>query len=110
LLRASAIEFLIGAAQLLFNFLLIADIANGTQHKVPITDGNRTQHDFHWKLRAIPAPTKKLQTCPHTSNFWSMAESAAVLVMAGTMTLWHQNFDFLAQEIVPRVPEKLFRL
>ena len=110
LLCGAAVEFLVGAAQVRFNFLAVADVTNRAEDEAAVADGNWAQHNFHGEFGAVAAAPEEIKACSHASNLGRLGEAFPVRVVSGTVTFRNQDFDLLPKQLVAGVTEEFFGL
>src|SRR5579871_5004414 len=97
-------------AKLLFRPLTLGDVAYGAGHQYAFIGSDGTQTDFDGKFAAVLAQSIKLQAGSHRANARLVKESGAVAGMAASKTFRYQGLDFAAQQLFPRITEKLLHL
>src|SRR5579864_5356263 len=98
-------QITLAAPQRFFRLLALGDVADGTGDKRALLRLQGTETDLHGKLRAVFSPSIQLQTRTHGPHPRLREELRAVFGMSAPKSFRHQNFDLLAQEFFPLVPE-----
>src|SRR5438876_2265538 len=91
--------------QCLLCALALGDVTDGAGDERALLRFQRTEADFHWKLRAVFPPSVQLQTRTHRPRARLGEEAQAVFGVPAPKPFRHQNLDLLAQEFFPLVPE-----
>ena len=98
-------QLFIRPAQLFFDSLAIADVANRTQHQRSFSRGDGTQADFDGKFRTITPSTMEIQFRSHAPRLRSLRELLAMMMMLATIAIGNKHFDFTANQFLALIAE-----
>ena len=98
------------AAEFLFGLLAEGHVADGADDISLAIGLQRAQADFHGKLAAIAAQTKKLAPLSHGADARFGGILRAVRGMGGAKPFGHQQFHGFADQLLARVAKEFFGL
>ena len=96
--------------QRLFGASAFGNVADGTGDKCALLRLQRTQTDFHGKLRSVFPPPEQPQTITHRPHPRLGEELLAVLGVWAPKPVRHQNLNLLPQQVVPLIPKQFLDL
>src|SRR5205814_2756965 len=82
------------------------DIDNIRQNNQSMWRLNRIQTNFNWKFAAVFAASKQFPACAHCPRFGRGEEVSAVGRMCAHESMWDQDVNDLADEVVTRIAEE----
>src|SRR5271168_5405993 len=103
-------EITLAPPQCFFRQLSCGDIADGSGNKGALFGLERTETDFHGKLRSVFPPSVQLPAFTHRPQARLSEELLAVLGVRAPKSLRHQNLNLSPQELVPQMPKQLLDL